>query len=121
VVEYLLQMSNNKFKKFNLNEIPLEDAHGGSGKRQLLVSGEHVSSDNLEAITKGFLNSGSSYDWHTHEGIDEIFIVLKGGGKFYCEDEEAEYKEGDIFITAPNVNHKITAEEVSEFYFIRVK
>ncbi len=112
-----------KYKKFNLNEIPLEDAHGGSGKRQVLVNASHVSSDNLEAITKGYLNPNFSYDWHAHKDIDEIFIVLKGQGKFYCEDEEEDYKEGDIFIIPPNVNHKITAEgkDASEFYFIRVK
>lgn len=112
-----------KFKKFNLSEIPLEEAHGGSGKRQMLVKTEHVASDNLEAITKGFLNPSESYDWHTHKDIDEIFIVIKGEGKFYCDDEETEYKEGDIFITPPNVNHKITANgnNPSEFYFVRVK
>lgn len=110
-----------KFKKFSLNDIPLEEAHGGSGKRQILVSKEHVVSDNFEAITKGFLNKGFSYDWHVHENIDEIFIVLKGAGKFFCDDEKSDYKEGDVFITPPNINHKITAEVDSEFYFVRVK
>ena len=43
-----------KYKKFNLSQIILEDAHGGSGKRQVLVKTEDVATDHLEAITKGF-------------------------------------------------------------------
>ncbi len=111
----------NTFKKINLKDIPLEEAHGGSGKRQVLAKADDVSTNHLEAITKGFLNPGFSYDWHTHKDTDEIFIVLKGLGKFYFEKNVEDYSEGDIFLTPPNSNHKITAESPSEFYFVRVK
>ena len=110
-----------KFKKFSLKNIPVEEAHGRSGQRQVLVKAGYIASDNLEAITKGFLSKGSSYDWHSHEGIDEIFIVLKGSGKFFCGDDETDYREEDVVLAPPNIKHKITAEEDSEFYFIRVK
>ena len=110
-----------KFKKLSLNKIPIEEAHGGQGKRQILVNPGDVSSENLEAITKGYLNKDSSFDWHTHDNMDEVFIVIKGSGEFFCEDEKASYKEGDVFITPPNLNHKITAQTDSEFYFVRVK
>lgn len=114
-------MSN--YKKVHIQDIPLEDAHGGTGKRQVLVSPADVQSAHLEAVTKGFLAVGNSYDWHTHEDTDEIAIVIKGEGKFYCEEEETQYSQGDILITSPNVKHKITAlgDSSSEFYFIRVK
>ncbi len=113
----------NHFTKHSINSIPIEEAHGGSGGRQTLVKPEHVSTPFLEAVTKGFLKSGNIFDWHTHEDTDEIFIVLKGEGRYYCEDEVTEYKEGDIFITKGNKNHKIEAlgKEGSEYYFIRVK
>ena len=112
-----------KYIKLNLNEIPLEDAHGGTGSRQVLVKPEHLSSQHFEAMTKGYLNPGASYDWHTHKDTDEIFIVLKGVGKFYFENEETDYKTEDIFVIPPNSNHKITAEgeTPSEFYFIRLR
>lgn len=86
-----------------------------------MVKTEDVETNHLEAITKGFLNPGFSYDWHTHQDIDEVFIVLKGEGMFYFEKEETKYAKGDVFITPPNSNHKITAKSQSEFYFIRVK
>lgn len=111
----------SQFIKLNLKDIPIKQAHGGSGSRQVLVKPEDVASKHLEAITKGFLEPGASYDWHIHENTDEFFIVLKGEGKFYFEDTETSYKEGDIFVTPPNAKHKITANTSSEFYFVRVK
>ncbi len=111
------------FKKLKINDIPIEDAHGGSGARQVLVKPEHVASPYLEAVTKGFLKTGSIFDWHFHQDTDEIFIVLKGEGKYYCENEITDYQEGDVMITPANLKHKIEAKgkETSEFYFIRVK
>lgn len=110
-----------KFTKLNIKDIEVEQAHGGSGSRQVLVKSEHVSGPFFEAITKGFLEKGKLFDWHKHKNIDEIFIVIKGEGKFYCEAEVIDYKQDDVIITPANLNHKIEANEDSEFYFIRIK
>ncbi len=113
----------NQFTKLKIKDLPIEKAHGGSGARQILVKPEHVSSQYLETVTKGFLKSGNIYDWHLHEDTDEIFIVLKGEGKYYCAEEITDYTEGDVLITPANIKHKIEArgDEESEFYFMRVK
>lgn len=113
----------SKFTKLNIKDIPIEEAHGGSGSRQVLVKPEHITSQYLEAVTKGFLKPGNIFDWHTHQDTDEIFIVLKGEGKYYCEDESTDYKEGDVITTPANLKHKIEAggAEENEYYFIRVK
>ncbi len=112
-----------KFTKLHINDIPVEEAHGGSGTRQVLVKPEHVASPYLEAIVKTKLESGKIFDWHFHQDTDEIFIVLKGEGKYYCEDKVTDYKEGDVMITPANLKHKIEAggKATSEYYFIRVK
>lgn len=112
-----------KFTRLNIRDIPVEEAHNGSGSRQVLVKPEQVTSKYLEAVTKGFLKPGAVFDWHSHENTDETFIVLKGNGKFFCEDELIEYAEGDVIIVPGNLKHKIEAEgnETSEYYFIRVK
>lgn len=112
-----------KFTKQHIKDIPKEEAHGGSGTRQMLVKPEHVASPYMEAITKGFLKPGSIFDWHAHQDTDEICIVLKGTGKYYCEDEITDYAEGDVMTTPANLPHKIEAggTEENEYYFIRVK
>lgn len=115
--------------KQRLADIPVEGAHGGTGSRQMLVQPEHITTQFLEAITKGFLKSGGVFDWHNHIDTDEIFIVTQGNGKYYYKERESdpeqvfEYEEGDV-ITAPgNHYHKIVAEgpEETQGFFVRVK
>ncbi|MEI6729284.1 MAG: cupin domain-containing protein [bacterium] len=117
-----------KSLKKSLANIPLEEAHGGSGLRQVVFLKEEVGPSNFEAVTKGFLNQGKKYEIHKHEQVDEIFVVLKGSGKvryFYSDNkvEEFEYKEGDFFYNVADVEHEIESlsEATSEFYFIRFK
>lgn len=111
------------YTKLNIKDIIVEEAHGGSGSRQILVKPEHVSSQYFEAITKGFLKPGNAFDWHTHENVDEIFIVLKGEGRFYCENEVVDYNEDDVIAVPGNLKHKIEAggKSINEYYFIRIK
>lgn len=112
-----------KFSKKNLSEIPIEEAHAGSGSRQMLFNPKAAGSNKWEAVTKGFLPSGSSFDWHKHENSDEMFLVTRGGGRFYCEDEETTYKTGDVLLVKANTRHKIenTGKETTEGFFIRIK
>ncbi|MFA6017334.1 MAG: cupin domain-containing protein [Patescibacteria group bacterium] len=112
-----------KFTKQNINDIPVEVAHGGSGSRQLLVTPDKLTSPYFEALTKGFLEVGKIFDWHLHQDVDEVFIVLKGQGKFSCNDEVVDYKIGDIITIPANTQHKIEAlgSETNEYYFFRIK
>lgn len=45
------------FKK-NIPAIEIEGAHGGSGKRQLLLSPADMISTNIDGATKGYLAGG---------------------------------------------------------------
>jgi len=112
-----------KFSKQNIKDIPLEVAHGGSGSRQLLVTPDKLISPYFEVITKGLLETGKIFDWHFHQDVDEIFIVLKGQGKFYSDDEVVDYQIGDIITIPANTKHKIEAlgNEINEYYFFRIK
>lgn len=105
----------------HLSDIPIEDAHGGSGSRQLLVTPEHVSSQFLEAVTKGFIPAGNMFDWHEHVDTDEIFIVTKGSGKFFCDEDVIDFASGDVITVRANTKHKIEATIDVEGFFIRVK
>ncbi len=104
-------------------DIEREEAHGGSGSRKVYASAKNVESDKLEAITHGFLPGGQTFDWHNHEGVEEIMVVLKGAGMVSDEDGEYDYKEGDVYIFPPSVEHKIhnPTEKEHEIMFIRIK
>lgn len=113
--------------KKSLGEIPLEEAHGGSGNRQVILSKEDDVSEHFHAMTKGFLNPGSSFEWHHHDNIDEFFVVLKGVGKVLYKDENGEtqlysYKSGDVFYMPAGIPHEIrcSGSETSEYFFVRL-
>lgn len=111
------------FKK-QISDIPLTDAHGGSGKRQLILSKDDHISANLQGMTKGFLPKSAIFDWHKHEGLDEFFIVLAGSGIILFEnDAKIEYRENDLIYISSGKSHKIenTGSEENVFFFIRVK
>lgn len=117
-------MKNNQLRKpfkKNLSQIPTEEAHGRSGKRQLILSKEDPISNELHAMTKGFLIAGGFFDWHNHENIDEFFLVIKGLGIIEFEDGiNIEYKNEDLIYIPANIKHKITAKKDSEFFFFRL-
>ncbi|WKZ23782.1 MAG: cupin domain-containing protein [Candidatus Dojkabacteria bacterium] len=113
----------NPFKK-SLRNIKKEDAHGGSGSRQVLLSSGDSISRNLEAMTKGFIPAGGRYDWHVHEDVDEFFLVVKGSGVIeFAESESIEYLEGDLVYIPAGKQHRILASKQSdnEFYFVRIR
>src|SRR5574338_1646197 len=78
-----------QFTKLSIQTVPVEEAHGGSGARQMLVRPEHVATPFLDAVTKGYLKSGGMFDWHNHPDTDEIFIVTQGEGEYH-------YREGEV-------------------------
>ena len=110
------------FKKV-LSEISIENAHGGSGSRQLILSSKDMISKNIEAMTKGYLKSGGIFEWHKHDEIDEFFIVLNGTGLIkYADGTEFTYAPGEIIYNPANISHRIEnrGSKDSEFFFIRV-
>jgi len=111
------------FKK-NIGNIEIEGAHGGAGRRQLLLSNFDKISENIEAVTKGFLCAGGVFDWHNHDNIDEFFIVLAGGGTVEFENGQIiNYNENDLVYMPSPMKHKITntGDIDNIFYFFRVK
>lgn len=107
----IIRAMRKPFKK-SLGHIPREDAHGGSGSRQLVLSPTDEVSSQFQAMTKGCLPASAVFDWHQHENIDEFFLVLAGTG----------FKEDDLIYIPANTEHRIenTGSNENVFYFIRL-
>lgn len=104
-------------------DIKKEEAHGGSGARKVIASTDYLKSTNLEAMTYGYLPAGKTFDWHEHENIEEIMLVLNGEGEVHDEDGLYAYGPGDVFIYPANTQHKIhnPTDYEHEMIFVRVK
>jgi mannose-6-phosphate isomerase-like protein (cupin superfamily) len=110
------------FKKI-LSEIPREEAHGGSGSRQLIFSDKDPVSSQFQAMTKGFLSPKGIFDWHSHEGIDELFLVTQGTGVIRFQNGiEMTYQPNELIYIPANQVHQIenTGNDENQFYFVRL-
>lgn len=109
-------------KKSN-DSVPREDAHGGSGGRKLYASKGELQNNQFQAMTYGYLPAGSKFEWHHHENIEEIMLVLKGRGIVRDRDGEYLYEAGDFFIFPANIEHEIensSNDEEHEYVFYRI-
>jgi len=107
----------------NIKHINIEVAHGGSGRRQLLLSKSDPISSQMEAMTKGYLAPKGIFDWHDHTDIDEFFLVTQGTGIIEFENgTKFDYSKDDLIYIPSNTKHRIenTGEIENEFIFIRI-
>ncbi|MCB2113255.1 MAG: cupin domain-containing protein [Parvularculaceae bacterium] len=52
-----------------------------------------------------------SFDWHRHDGVDELFFVIKGEFTMRFRDREIAMGEGDMIVVPANVDHMPVADE----------
>ena len=51
------------------------------------------------------------FDWHHHDGEDELFMVIKGRFRMELESRSVDLEEGEFFIVPRGVSHRPVAEE----------
>jgi len=110
-------------KKKSFGDVPREDAHGGAGARRLYATDADMGAKSFSAMTYGFLPSGKVFDWHHHDGIEELMLVLRGSGIVQDREGTYQYDSGDLFIFPANTEHRIEnrSGNEDEFIFVRIK
>ena len=112
-----------KIIKRAAHTIVKEEAHGGSGSRRVYAGPAQLKSAHFDMMTHGYLPAGKTFDWHDHDGMEEIMVVVKGVGLVSDNEGDYAYTPGDVFVFPANVMHKIhnpTTDE-HEMIFVRVK
>lgn len=51
-----------------------------------------------------------AFDWHFHDGVDELFFVVKGRFVMRFRDEDIAMEEGDMIVVPANAEHMPVAE-----------
>lgn len=52
-----------------------------------------------------------SFDWHFHDGVDEMFFVVRGRFVMRFRDHDVAMEEGDMIVVPANVEHMPVADE----------
>lgn len=110
-----------RIRVIHADEKPIEEAHGGTGSRRLYIGDKASPSERIQGMTHGWLPAGGIFDWHDHEGIEELMYVLKGEGTVEDEQGVYNYKPETVCVFPAGEKHKITntSPETNEFIFIR--
>ena len=110
-----------KVIKKNMEIVKREGAHGGSGGRRLYLDDNEI--QNVQGMTYGYLPVGRKFEWHNHDGLNEVMLVLKGRGVLRDEDGEYPYEPGDFFILPDTVFHEMENTDTieNEMVFVRIK
>ena len=51
-----------------------------------------------------------SLAWHSHDGEDELFLVLEGSLRIEMEARSVELREGELFVVPKGVRHNPVAD-----------
>lgn len=52
-----------------------------------------------------------SFDWHRHDGVDEVFFVVRGSFVMRLRDGDIAMGEGDLLVVPAGVEHMPHADE----------
>lgn len=106
-----------------IKDIEFIAAHGGEGRKRELITNKDIQNPHFDILNKDYLLKNKFFDWHKHEGSDEICIVVEGSGNIRYIDENhiKSFEKNDVILINSGEMHKIEAKENSIFYFIRIK
>lgn len=52
-----------------------------------------------------------AFDWHSHDGVEEAFFVIRGGFTMRFRDRDVAMGEGDFLVVPAGVEHKPEADQ----------
>lgn len=90
-----------------------------------VVSRQLINPDNSDSrrvtITEVHLQPGASQPRHTHEASEQIWYATAGAGKLLlADDEEKEFRAGDVARFADSDIHGLRNDGEGEFVYISV-
>ena len=62
-----------------------------------------------------------TFTWHSHDGEDEVFFILKGRLRIDMESGPVELSEGELFVVPKGVRHCPVAEDECHVMLIERK
>jgi mannose-6-phosphate isomerase-like protein (cupin superfamily) len=75
---------------------------------------EHWSPRVIAEVDDSFIKVAKvkgSLAWHSHDGEDELFLILKGRLRIEMEDRIVDLSEGEMFVVPKGARHNPIADE----------
>jgi len=94
----------------NVDEVEKKvvEGHGGTVKYQLIFGAGAKYCDITKTITNMFVMTvepGGTNQPHTHEEVEQVYLVKEGNGTIMVGDERRKVSEGDAIYLPSKVSH----------------
>ena len=61
----------------------------------------------MTGMVKHALQAGKNTDYHSHQGTEQIYYILRGMGKMLLGEEKYPVREGDVIYIPPETPHQV--------------
>jgi len=94
-------------RKFTATTFPIERCHDGTGR---LLCTEMLATDakaGFRFVHDNVLEPGASIGEHTHEGDEEMYVIIEGEGVMRVDGVDKRVASGDICVTRSGHSHSL--------------
>ncbi|MEK7065451.1 MAG: cupin domain-containing protein [Patescibacteria group bacterium] len=104
----------------NLKYIPVahEDLKDPGAFKKVLFKKEELPAGRIQMINWAKLLVGRTMREHTHENMEEIFVILHGSVLFRAGDRQEVVDAGDAILVNAREAHEMTAQGKNEVVYI---
>ena len=99
-----------KFVRYSqLPQIPAshEDINNPGVWKKVLLTKSDLQSGQTQMLNWATLPSGSSFQWHYHEDMQEVFLVVRGRVLMTVGNQKIEMQQGDCVVVEPREVHQM--------------
>ncbi len=102
-----------------ISDIELSDSsHPGQSKKVIFHGSELTSA--VAQFAYAEFRAGDSVEEHSHESMEEVFLILDGECEFILDGVLHLLKKDDVIKIAPKIKHKLKALRDTKVYYFGV-
>lgn len=95
-----------------------DSSHPGQSKK-VIFHGSELSSEVTQVAYAEF-RAGDSVEEHSHESMEEVFLILDGKCEFVLDGVLHLIQKDDVIKIAPKIKHKLKALTDTKLYYFGV-
>ncbi len=102
-----------------ISDIELSDSSHPGQSKKVIFHGSELTSAVMQVAFAEF-RAGDSVEEHSHESMEEFFLILDGECEFILDGVLHLLKKGDVIKIAPKIKHKLKALQGTKVYYFGV-
>lgn len=85
-----------------------EDVNNPGVWKKVLLTKTDLQWGQIQMLNWATIPGGSSFQWHYHEDMQEVFLLLRGSVQMTVAGQELDMQDGDCVVVQPGEVHQMT-------------